>query len=134
MTTPGQELWLRVKERLRAEVGEEIFSSWFGRMECDSVESPTVKHSVPTRFLRSWIQSHYAEKLLACWQAELATVSRIELTMRSPVIRSSATVGKTETAATPKGSGKPNGAPAIGPVSAIHEALGGSPLDPRLTF
>src|SRR5215471_9060229 len=94
MTTPGQELWLRVKERLRAELGEDVFSSWFARMECDSVEPDTVKLSVPTRFLRSWIQSHYAEKLLACWQAELPTVSRIELTMRSAVLRNTTTTQK----------------------------------------
>jgi predicted HicB family RNase H-like nuclease len=26
--------------------------------------------SVPTRFLKSWIQAHYAERLLSAWQAE----------------------------------------------------------------
>ena len=33
MTSTDQALWLRVKDRLRAEVGEDIFSSWFARME-----------------------------------------------------------------------------------------------------
>ena len=139
MTTPGQDLWLRVRERLRAELGDDVFSSWFARMECDSVEPETVKLSVPTRFLRSWIQSHYAEKLLACWQAELATVSRIELTMRSAVLRNTTTTAKRPEA---PASGKererkPHGGelrPAMAPASAVHDALGGSPLDPRLTF
>jgi chromosomal replication initiator protein len=140
MTTPGQDLWLRVKERLRAELGDDIFSSWFARMECDSVESDTVKLSVPTRFLRSWIQSHYAEKLLGCWQAELPTISRIELTMRSPVVRTAASPPKRAEGAAPGKElrdGNMNGTgprPASGTVSAVHEALGGSPLDPRLTF
>ena len=65
-----QERWTRVKDRLRAEVGDDIFSSWFARMELDGSEEDTVKLSVPTRFLKSWIQSHYAERVLACWQAE----------------------------------------------------------------
>jgi chromosomal replication initiator protein len=140
MTTPGQDLWLRVKERLRAELGDDVFSSWFARMECDSVETYTVKLSVPTRFLRSWIQSHYAEKLLGCWQAELPTVSRIELTMRSAVLRTTASPPKPVEGATPGKSprdGNINGTgtrPAPGTASAIHEALGGSPLDQRLTF
>ena len=36
MTNPDQERWRRVKERLRAEVGEDIFQSWFTRMELDA--------------------------------------------------------------------------------------------------
>ena len=58
------------KERLRAEVGEDIYSSWFARMDLEAMEDGTVRLSVPTRFLKSWIQSHYAERVLACWQAE----------------------------------------------------------------
>ena len=69
MTSMDQERWLRVKDRLRIEVGEDIYLSWFARMELDAVEVETIKLSVPTRFLKSWIQSHYAEKLLACWQS-----------------------------------------------------------------
>ena len=64
--------WGRVRERLRAEVGEDIFSSWFARLELERIDGDTVHMTVPTRFLRSWIQSHYAEKLLACWQSEAA--------------------------------------------------------------
>ena len=82
-----QERWTRVKDRLRAEVGDDVYSSWFARMELDGSEGDTVKLSVPTRFLKSWIQSHYAERVLACWQAEQPSFSRIELTVRSAVIR-----------------------------------------------
>jgi len=140
MTNTDQALWLRVKDRLRAEVGEDIFSSWFARMELDGITDDTVKLSVPTRFLKSWIQSHYAEKLLACWQADHAAVARIELTMRSSVIRHLAPKPKPpEAPAHPSnlsdiksGSGTLRGPTA--PASAAHDALGGSPLDPRLTF
>ena len=140
MTCPDQDLWLRVKGRLRAEVGDDVYSSWFARMEVDSLESDTVKVSVPTRFLKSWIQSHYAEKLLACWQAERPTISRIELTVRSAVIRTTFAAPKqAETAAATKdlrdGRGHAGDLRApMTPSSAVHDALGGSPLDPRLTF
>ena len=56
-------------------------------MELEGVEGDTVRLSVPTRFLKSWMQSHYAERLLACWQAEDPAITRIELTVRSAVIR-----------------------------------------------
>ena len=38
MTNPEQERWLRVKEKLRAEVGEDIFQSWFARMDLERIE------------------------------------------------------------------------------------------------
>jgi chromosomal replication initiator protein len=140
MTNPDQERWSRVKERLRHSVGENVFSSWFARMELESTEEGTVKLSVPTRFLKSWVQSHYAEKLLGCWQAELSTIMRIELTVRSAVIRTM--VPKEKPPEVPASrhelrdfkSGGGELRAATTPISAVHEALGGSPLDPRLTF
>ena len=53
MTNLEQERWSRVKGRLKAEVGEDIFSSWFARMDLESLEKDTAKLSVPTRFLKS---------------------------------------------------------------------------------
>lgn len=51
--------WDRVRRRLRAEVGEDVYSSWFARMEIEDCGAESVRLSVPTRFLRNWIQSHY---------------------------------------------------------------------------
>src|SRR5215469_5767992 len=82
-----QERWQRVKNRLRTELGEDVFTSWFARMELESVDKGAVRLSVPTRFLRNWIQSHYSEKVLSNWQAEEATVTRLELSVRSATIR-----------------------------------------------
>jgi chromosomal replication initiator protein len=140
MTSMDQDRWTRVKDRLRAEVGDDVYSSWFARMELDGSEGDTVKLSVPTRFLKSWIQSHYAERVLACWQAEQPGFSRIELTVRSAVIRTLPPKLKpTETPAHARETreSKVNGSDlrhSVGPISTVHEALGGSPLDPRLTF
>ncbi len=140
MTHTDRESWIRVKERLRAEVGEDIFSSWFARMELEAMDMETVHLSVPTRFLKSWIQSHYVERVLHCWQSEEPNLRRIDLAVRSAVIRPAI--------AQIKEANGHNGAHAVreirldaarpcgnsAPVSSAHEALGGSPLDPRLTF
>jgi chromosomal replication initiator protein len=140
MTHMDLDRWSRVKDRLRAEVGDDVYASWFARMELDGSEGDTVKLSVPTRFLKSWIQSHYAERVLACWQAEQPNFSRVELTVRSAVIRTLPPKIKVMETPAPQrehreiklnGAQPRNGA---GPISAVHEALGGSPLDPRLTF
>lgn len=140
MTQTDHESWIRVKERLRAEVGEDIFSSWFARMELEAMDMETVHLSVPTRFLKSWIQSHYVERVLHCWQSEEPNLRRIDLAVRSAVIRPA--VAQIKDANGHNGvrdgreirldAARPCGNPA--PVSSAHEALGGSPLDPRLTF
>ena len=83
MTNSAQESWSRVKGRLRSSVGEDVYASWFARMDLEGVQAESVHLSVPTRFLKSWIQAHYAERVLSCWQAEMPEVHRIDLTVRS---------------------------------------------------
>ena len=83
MTDMEQDRWSRVKGRLRSSVGEDVYSSWFARMDLESVQQESVHLSVPTRFLKSWIQAHYAERVLSCWQAELPGVERVDLTVRA---------------------------------------------------
>ena len=141
MPNDDQESWLRVKSRLRSEVGDDVFSSWFARMDLEGLDDGGVRLSVPTRFLKSWIQSHYAEKVLTCWQAERNEVGRIELIVRSAVLKNTAQPkAKIEPAAmNGHGDGRHmNGNFAGRPIpagdAAVHEALGGSPLDARLTF
>ncbi|HZQ13952.1 MAG TPA: chromosomal replication initiator protein DnaA [Pseudolabrys sp.] len=139
MSTADNESWSKVKERLRAEVGDDVYSSWFARMDLEAIEDGGVRLSVPTRFLKSWIQSHYAERVLACWQAENGAITRVELIVRSAVLRSAVPNKPKAELEAPAGNGRfPS---AIGNGRALHmgdgnghETLGGSPLDARLTF
>ena len=141
MTNMEQDRWSRVKGRLRSSVGEDVYTSWFARMDLESVAPESVRLSVPTRFLKSWIQAHYAERVLTCWQAEMPEVERVDLTVRTAMRCATPAAKETpapvEARRTERNDGRPAPelrATAIAPVSANHEALGGSPLDPRLTF
>ncbi len=140
MSNMEQDHWTRVKGRLRSSVGEDVFSSWFARMDLEAVQDESVHLSVPTRFLKSWIQAHYAERVLDAWRAEMPKVSRVDLTVRSAMrnvapakeVNAPAEARRVEpTGHRPAADIRSN---ATAPVSASHEALGGSPLDPRLTF
>ena len=51
----------RVKTQLKARIGAEVFSSWFARMKLAESSKGVVRLSVPTAFLRSWINSHYLD-------------------------------------------------------------------------
>jgi chromosomal replication initiator protein len=140
MTTPDQERWQKVKERLRAEVGEDVFQSWFKSMELDGLDGVTARLSVPTRFLKSWIQSHYIERVLACWQQEVAEIQKVDVTVRSAVIRTVPPKAKAPDVPETVRDGRlprldiGDLRAAYAPVSSGHDALGGSPLDLRLTF
>ncbi len=138
MSNADNETWSRVKERLRVEVGDDIYSSWFARMDLEAIEDGAVRLSVPTRFLKSWIQSHYAERVLACWQAVNDKITRVELIVRSAVLRSAVAKPKAELETATGGGRFPSNNGNSRPLHVGdgngHEALGGSPLDARLTF
>jgi chromosomal replication initiator protein len=132
-----QDRWSRVKGRLRSSVGEDVYTSWFARMDLESVAPESVRLSVPTRFLKSWIQAHYAERVLTCWQAEMPEVERVDLTVRTAMRCATPAAKEAPAPVDARRTERPASelrATAIAPVSANHEALGGSPLDPRLTF
>ncbi|MDB5572622.1 MAG: chromosomal replication initiator protein DnaA [Hyphomicrobiales bacterium] len=75
--------WNRVCQRLRAEFGEDVYASWFARLELDEVVSGIAHCSVPTKFLKSWIQSHYHERIVAVVSSELPDVRSIVIEVRS---------------------------------------------------
>jgi chromosomal replication initiator protein len=140
MSEISDECWTRVRGRLRAEVGEAVYSSWFARMELESVEANTARISVPTLFLKSWIQSHYVELLLTCWQSERPTVTQIDLSVRPAPARSAQAFATTPPAAVAHLEKRETShfrpkIKSISPPSPVPQgARGGSPLDSRLTF
>ena len=75
---------LRVKASLRARLGEKVFSSWFVALEFQSFDGRNLKVTVPVKFLRSWIQSHYADALIACAKPEFAGIETVEVLLREP--------------------------------------------------
>ena len=77
------DVWDRICRRLRAELGEEVFSSWFGRLELDGIDAGVAQLSVPTKFLKSWIQSHYLDRMLTVIGAEAAEVKALAVSVRS---------------------------------------------------
>jgi chromosomal replication initiator protein len=134
----GQELFQRVRARLRVAVGEDVFTSWFARLELEEMVDDVVHLSVPTRFLCSWIQSNYAERILEAFRAENSAVARLHLTVR---INGQARPRMAPPADTPAAESVP-AEPAAQPITRLSrenpaprgDALSGSALDPKMTF
>jgi chromosomal replication initiator protein len=134
------ELWGRVRRRLRAELGEDVFSSWFARMELEGVCDGVVRLTVPTRFLKSWIETHYTDKVLGQCRAEFGEVGRVLVSVRSAIAqrepaRASATAPVSGSPSAAPGEKSPSPTPARMPAPRADLGdMAGTPLDQRLTF
>lgn len=73
----------RVAAKLKTRIGNEAYASWFGRLQLDEYGRNQVRLSVPTAFLRSWINNHYANLLCELWREERAEILRIDIVVRS---------------------------------------------------
>ena len=142
----------KARAMLKAQLGEDIYSSWFNAMEFDGFDGRVVKVSVPVKFLRTWIQAHYSEQLLAACKVEFKTAERVEVLWRQPgsiTVRSGDGARQSESAEGVNAQQSANGsgdlaakaapAPLMRPaipatVRTSAGGLEGSPLDPRYTF
>jgi chromosomal replication initiator protein len=142
-----EESWKRCGSRLRAELGEDVFSSWFGRLELEAVANRHARFTVPTRFLKSWIESHYIDRILATLNGEIGEIAGLTLAVRSstqsPLAAPPAAVRRAapgEAALAEYGvASRHEAAGARAPArrdegAAAPDSLPGSPLDRRLSF
>ena len=118
--------WIRVRNRLRVELGEEVFTSWFAKVEFDGRMAGVVRLTAPTLFLKSWIKSHYRDRLLELWQGEDPEVRRVDVGHRSLML-----VNVPEVPVISRPSPRLE-APAY--AASAQDRLAGSPLDNKLTF
>ena len=137
----------RVKAQLKARLGNDVYSSWFGRMKLAEALKGLVRLSVPTAFLRQWINNHYLDLIAELWKQGDPSMLKVEIVVRSAV-RSAAPAGDDEqpqqrraqprSAAPasamprPEKPAMPRMAAADQPTS--RQAVLGSPLDARYTF
>jgi chromosomal replication initiator protein len=135
--------WARVCQRLRAEFGEDVYSSWFARLELDQVERGIAYCSVPTKFLKSWIQSHYNERIVPVISSEIPDVRSVAIEVRAATRRPIAriephivpTAPKSEQEGSAKTSVVRNDSLTTRPTSHLDDgALIGAPLDRRFNF
>jgi chromosomal replication initiator protein len=82
--------WERVRSRLRAELGDAVYDSWFTSLEADHLHGDTLHLTVATKFLKSWMHAHYLDRVRTHVGAEFPKIERVTIEARSPNRRSSA--------------------------------------------
>jgi len=76
--------WQRVCDRLRKEIGDKAFKTWFGEVELGEMKDGRLRLYAPTRFVRDWVARHYGDRVLAYWQAVTGEVKQVEVNLVPP--------------------------------------------------
>ena len=74
--------WHRVRGRLREEFGDAAFKSWLKRLDLASLRDDKVMMTVPTRFMRDWIVSNYADRMRELWMEEVPRLRSVDIHVR----------------------------------------------------
>ena len=117
--------WARVRGRLRAEFGEAAYKSWLKPLTFKSFEGGLVRLSAPTRFMRDWVATHYADRIRSFWQGENAAVRAIDFLVE--------TTRETAPRAKAKADAEQAADAAVEPEQDPRANLS-APLDRRFTF
>lgn len=72
-------LWKKIHSDMRQEFGEAIFRSWLKPLTLQAYYHGTMEVSVPTRFMRDWIQTHYGERILAMCSDANEEIKRLQI-------------------------------------------------------
>ncbi len=121
-TSEIKKLWSVVHSGMRKEFGEAIFRSWLKPLTLRAYYHGTMEVSVPTRFMRDWIQTHYAERISTMCTEENAEVKRVQIVVVQNAIIEDRVVHAEDRAAIAN----------VDLKEAISEIS--SPLDQRFTF
>jgi chromosomal replication initiator protein len=144
-------LFERFSAKLKAKVGPEVYASWFGRLKLHSASKSVARFTVPTTFLKSWINNRYLDLMTALLQEDEPGILKVEIVVRSaarPMGRPSASVEAAQAAPEPQQAApaarKPSSTPFFAAPASSHakeparsssqSPLFGSPLDAKYTF
>ncbi|MDE1900078.1 MAG: chromosomal replication initiator protein DnaA [Alphaproteobacteria bacterium] len=140
-STPRAEAWQELRAMLRDRFGETAYRRWLEPIACDVAGDAsgvaTATLTLPTRFMRDWVEAHYGDTIRALWQ-QLTPRGAIAFAVLSPLAKAAqakdAIDGASAAPITPMGyaANRVPPAPAVapGPFADAMEA----DLDPRFTF
>ncbi|CAK0752739.1 Chromosomal replication initiator protein DnaA [uncultured Gammaproteobacteria bacterium] len=140
--------WTRIRGRLKEEVGETAWRSWLQPLSVQGFDHGELRIIVPTRFMRDWVATHYADRIRALWNSENPDVESIEVLVGVASTPLAAGVGECDDGGDEGQSDSvpiPNGnADNLGPAEVIRLPAAvisldeqdeiSAPLDPRFTF
>jgi chromosomal replication initiator protein len=87
--SPFEAAWAAIRTSLRKSCGARTFDGWLKPVTLAGFDSETaaVQLEAPSDFMASWVETHFADQLLAAWHAMLPQVRLVAITASSHVSR-----------------------------------------------
>ncbi|QDH23921.1 chromosomal replication initiator protein DnaA [Neokomagataea tanensis] len=123
--------WLKVRDRLKSEVGEVEYGTWLRQIVLGPLEEDELTLFLPTRFLRDWVRSQYEERLKSLWRTEYPKVQHIELLVRRGTAENTSDTQQQPLSA--ESDSSTTDTPVVEAQTEVRSDLA-VPLDPRFTF
>ena len=87
--------WSNVLKKLNAEYGNEIFNSWIKNISIKNLDEDILYFTVPTRFIRDWITSHYLDKIIYFLSQENSQIKRVKINIDNSLSANMLNIDKT---------------------------------------
>ena len=75
------EIWTKVKNRLRKELGETLYRSWLKPLKLKKINNNSIIFSAETSLIRDRVERQYSERLISIWASEKPGIKKIEVSL-----------------------------------------------------
>lgn len=128
-----EQQWVRVRARLRDEVGEAAFKSWLKPLTLAGVDEGIVRIAVQTRFMRDWVVAHFADRIRAHFSEENGHVHSVDIFVHDGLNKNGQKNGHNN-GADKDFQASPATTPESSSIVSDRANSYGAPLDPRYQF
>ena len=123
-----EEHWERIQDLLHGEIGDAAYRNWLQPIRVVEARKNAVCLSVPTRFIRDWVVTHYADRIRELWSEMSGLIVAVSFVVQ-PVRRAASGLAEPDP-------GLPPEVVAVAvesPPPEDRESMN-APLDKRFTF
>ena len=77
------EIWDKVKDRLRKELGETLYRSWLKPLKLKKINKNTIVLSAETTLVRDRVERQYTDRLVSIWASEKPGINNIKVSLET---------------------------------------------------
>ncbi|MEX0971464.1 MAG: chromosomal replication initiator protein DnaA [Paracoccaceae bacterium] len=101
----SNEIWGKVRMSLQSQLGAQAYGNWIEPLTFERFEAGIAHIAAPTRFIATWVQRHYGEKIHGLWAEQGVEINRVVLSNATtpvaarpvaPVVQANVDQGDTE--------------------------------------
>ena len=75
------EVWEKVKNRLRKELGETLYRSWLKPLKLKKINNNTIILSAETSLVRDRVERQYTDRIVSIWASEKPGINDLKVSL-----------------------------------------------------